>query len=344
MIADFVPGIELARSFYTDVVRPILGDRPHSAALLGEGSEVLGFDTARSTDHNWGPRLQLFVPSPMPELGTELAQRLPATYRGFPTVFPLTHRPDVPAQHWVVVTEYEPWIRALLGFDPRDGVRRSDWLATPTQRFAEYTAGAVYHDGLAVLTSTRAALTWYPDDVWRYVVACQWHRIAQEEAFPGRCAEVGDELGSVVVTSRLVRDLMRLCLLLHRVYPPYSKWFGSAFARLDQQELADDLRAAVTGADWPTRQARLSMAYENVAAQHNEVFGSDVDIHVRPYFGRPFQVLEADRFARAVWPGGELIGAIDQYVDSTDALGEETLRRRAARYVVGQHGDIHSGR
>jgi hypothetical protein len=69
--------------------------------------------------------------------------------------------------------------------------------------------------------------------VWRWLLASQWRRIAQEEAFVGRAAEVGDDLGSRVVTARLVRDLMRLCLLLERAYAPYSKWLGSAFARLD---------------------------------------------------------------------------------------------------------------
>lgn len=34
----------------------------YSAALIGEGSGVLGFDTERSTDHDWGPRILLFVP------------------------------------------------------------------------------------------------------------------------------------------------------------------------------------------------------------------------------------------------------------------------------------------
>jgi hypothetical protein len=39
----------------------------------------------------------------------------------------------------------------------------------------------------------RGRLAWYPDDVWRHVLACQWKRISQEEAFVGRCGEVGDD-------------------------------------------------------------------------------------------------------------------------------------------------------
>jgi hypothetical protein len=47
----------------------------------------------------------------------------------------------------------------------------------------------------------------------------------------GRCAEVGDELGSRVVAARLVREVMHLAFLLEQQYLPYSKWLGTAFAR-----------------------------------------------------------------------------------------------------------------
>jgi hypothetical protein len=58
------------------------------------------------------------------------------------------------------------------------------------------------------------SLRWYPDDVWRWLLAGQWARIGQEEAFVGRTAEAGYELGSRVVAARIVRDLVRLCVLL----------------------------------------------------------------------------------------------------------------------------------
>lgn len=124
----------------------------------------------------------------------------------------------------------------------------ADWLATPTQTLLEVVAGAVFHDDFG-LADVRSALAWYPDDVWRYVLACQWSRIAEEEAFVGRTAEVGDALGSSVVAARLVRDLMRLCLLMHRRYPPYSKWLGSAFASLPCASELTPLFARALGGD-----------------------------------------------------------------------------------------------
>jgi hypothetical protein len=56
----FTPGLELGNVLYETSVKPILAHHfagpPYSAALIGRGSEVLGFDTPQSMDHNWGPR------------------------------------------------------------------------------------------------------------------------------------------------------------------------------------------------------------------------------------------------------------------------------------------------
>jgi hypothetical protein len=221
----FVPGLQLSCAFYTEAVRPLLADTRHSAARIGTGSEVLGFDTPRSADHEWGPRLEVFL-SPadagrIAELDQRLAERLPRTFHGWSTHFEIVEGDNVgtmaptdgPVRHRVGIATVGEWCHERLGIDPRAGLGPVDWLALPAQAIAEVTAGAVFHDGLGELEPLRAALAWYPPDVWRYVLACQWRRVAQEEAFVGRTGEVGDELASAVVTARLVRDLVRLALL-----------------------------------------------------------------------------------------------------------------------------------
>ena len=342
----FIRGLELSRLFYTEAVRPLLGDLPHTAARVGPGSDVLGYDSARSTDHDWGPRLDLFLtPDDVARHGTDLAQRLsdhlPKRFRGWSTHFvaavddgPVRVRADTdgPVAHMVRIGDISSWCDAELGFDPRAGVTLLDWLATPWQRFAEVTGGAVFHDGLG-LGAVRAALAWYPHDVWRHVLAAQWTRISQEEAFVARTAEAGDDFGSRLVAARMCREAARLCLLLARRWPPYQKWLGVAVAGLP---VAAHLAGALRASDIGAREAALCAAYEQIGAAQNALgLAAAVPATRRPYHSRPYAVIGADRFAAALVQAVEdplvralpPVGGVDQVVDSTDVLVRPALCR-----------------
>ena len=351
----FIPGLDLARDFYHGVVAPLLGREfprlRYAAALLGPGSEVAGLDSERSTDHDWGPRLQLLLSGDdaagtgedtagtgkdaagqAGRVTTVLADRLPESFRGYPVRFPLTREPDGVPRPRVAAAPLGDWLTGLLGFDPRPGVTLLDWVATPWQRLAEFTGGEVFTDVPGELTGARRNVAWYPADLWCYVLASQWQRIGQEGAFPGRCAEAGDELGSRVVTTRLARDLMRLCLLMHRRYPPYGKWLGTAFARLPgTADLAAALGAALAADRYPDRERHLGAAYTAAARQHNALgLTPPLDPRTRGYYGRPYQVIGAPRFAAALRAAVRdprlrrlpLTGSTDQFTDSTDATGD----------------------
>lgn len=59
MTPPFLPGVELSRLFYAEAVRPLLdAEFPglvHSAALIGWGSDVLGFDSPQVDRSQLGP-------------------------------------------------------------------------------------------------------------------------------------------------------------------------------------------------------------------------------------------------------------------------------------------------
>ena len=334
----FVPGRELARAFYAEVIEPLVYGVSHSAALLGWGSDVVGFDTERSTDHGWGPRLQLFVgPDAVDDVRSRIERDLPDEFRGRPTRFGWD---DVPVSDHVTVTTLGAWLVRQLGFDPRDQMTTVDWLTTPQQLLLEVTGGLVFHDGLGEVESVRAALAWFPDDVWRWLVGCQWWRIDQEEPFVGRTAEVGDELGSRIVAARLVRDSMRLAFLLERRYAPYTKWLGSAFARLESAgDVGPHLARMLEARDFAEREDGWVSAVEALAVRHNELGLTDaLDPTVRPFHNRPFRVLDAGRFASATIETVDdsflralpRIGSIDQVVDSTDVSSHGDVARRFA--------------
>ena len=86
----------------------------------------------------------------------------------------------------------------------------------------------------------------------------------------GRAGAAGDELGSALIGSRLVCDLMRLAFPMERQYAPYSKGFGTAFTRLAcGAELTPVLRNVGRAQVWQDREAALMTAYERLAMMHN---------------------------------------------------------------------------
>jgi Domain of unknown function (DUF4037) len=165
---------------------------------------------------------------------------------------------------------------------------------------------------------------------WRAIWPATW------PAGPGNSGD-----SSVIVTARLVRDLIRLCLLMRRRYPPYSKWLGTAFARLPgTAALGASLAAAISAGTFRIREQHLGQAYEAVAAWHNELgFTAPLDTRLRGFYERPYQVIGADRFTAALREAITdpqlrqlpLTGAIDQFMDSTDALGRLGFMRACAR-------------
>ncbi|WBQ02604.1 DUF4037 domain-containing protein [Kribbella sp. CA-293567] len=331
----FVPATTLSHGFHDEVIRPLLPEIPYAAALVGWGSDVLGYDTERSTDHDWGPRLHVFVDAHEVDRVTELIEpALPKQYKGHPVQY---GSDTVTPVHRITVTTVDGWLEEHLGVHNGRHLSLEDWLVTPQQKLLGVVAGAVYADD-GRLQVVRDALRWYPDDPWLWMLACQWSRVAQEEPFVQRTSEVGDELGSRIVAARLVRDLMRLALLMERAYAPYTKWLGTAFARLGHPDGLDrDLDQALAAHALPQREHALTTAYEKVARRHNALaLTAPVDPSPRPFHDRPALILDAGRFEQACLDRVSdqrlkdlgLIGTIDQFADNTDVLSNPAAYRR----------------
>jgi len=360
-------GIELSRRFYLEVVRPWLDAAapglPHSAALTGYGSELLGFDDETSRDHNWGPRVQLFV---SPLVFSEHARRLIGSFlEGAPQEFlgePIGYRarPNLPteedfraadARHGVEILTLETHLRAMLGISSTRDITTLQWLGFAEQHLKAFTAGAVFHDDADLLSEARRALAYFPHDIWLFKIAGQWRRIAEEQAFVGRTGQVGDELGSRVVAARLVRDVMRLAFLLERQYAPYAKWFGSAFARLPLAAgLMPLLEQALTAGHWQDRGKALASAYLVLARrQLAEGIGGSFDPVIGPYHDRPFATINVDDIIAATIGAIEsaevralpAIGSLDQVTDSTPVTVDPAGSHRMMRALLGPGDGRH---
>jgi hypothetical protein len=348
-MADFINGLTLNQLFYEEVVAPILkshfSDLQYSAALIGWGSDVLGYDDAQSTDHNWGPRFQLFLDKQDEEKYHEsiiavFNEQLPSEFRSYPTAFPIVVN-DVEGsiKHNIDVETIRDYFGRYLGCDPYGEIQVTDWLTFPEHKLLAVTSGKIFHDGLGELETIRRKFRYYPRDVWIYMLAAQWEKIFEEQVFVGRCGYVGDELGSMVIAARQVRDLMKLCFLMERKYAPYSKWFGTAFGRLDcAGELGPIFRQVLHAEDWRARQESLARAYEIVARMHNAlqvtipVKESTALYHGRPYLvvgdGRQIEELMKALTSAEVRNIKYLVGSLNQFVDANDQLNNLSLCKK----------------
>lgn len=292
-MGQMTDGIGLAHDYYDDLVAPVLLARhpglPHAAGRLGSGSDVLGLDDETSRDHDWGLRLTLLVEADAVD-GVErlLEQQLPPTYRGLPVRFALARDPMVRVR--VEVTTAEEFVGSHLGLDASGPLTGPDWLCLTGQALLEVTAGQVFRDDLGVLTGLRQKLAWYPDDVWRYVLAADWTRLGEDLPLLGRAGQRGDDLGSRVIGARLVDIAMHLAFLLCRRWPPYPKWRGTLFTRLPLAgELLPPLTAVLALQDWSDRQEAMARALAVLArAQRAAGLPCVADAPTEPFFDRPF--------------------------------------------------------
>jgi hypothetical protein len=337
METKFIPGMELCREYYWEVVRPILDEKfpdiKHAAALVGDGSEVLGLDTTLSMDHDWIPRVMLFLveseyPSLSEALGRAVRTGLPDSFRGF-SLDPKGKHGDT---RGIEILTPRRFLTEYLGFDIRKEMESADWLTFPEQKLCGITKGAIYWDGID-LEAVRHRFAYYPRDIWLYLLAAGWNRIGQEEHLMGRAGGMGDEIGSAIIAARLVRDVMRLCFLMEKRYAPYAKWFGTAFGQLTvARDLSPMLKKVLLANDWPERERQLASVYEFIAVRHNNLgITEPLDAKAAKFYERPFIVIGGGRFAEAICEKisdpamkqvieKKLIGGIDQISDNTDIL------------------------
>jgi hypothetical protein len=344
----FIPGLQLSELYYQEAVKPLL-DRflpgiAHSAALIGYGSDVIGFDTEQSTDHMWGPRLVLFLPEDgfdeqRQRVDAVLRSELPVTFRGYSTHFGSPDEIGVrlmksieagPVDHLVEIVTLRAYIQSYLGIDPAAEVGLLDWLSFSEHQLLAITSGKVFHDEMG-LNDLRSKFAYYPHDLWLYLLAAQWGKISQEEPFVARTGDVGDELGSQVIAGRLVRALMQLCFLMERRYAPYSKWFGTAFSRLPiAVELGPLLRRVLLAVDWREREGYLVQAYQLVAREYNKLgITQPMPEQATWFHDRPYLVIQAGEIASCIQDSIQdeqvrtlppFRGSVNQLIELTDVV------------------------
>lgn len=311
---QFTPGLELNRKFYHDVIKELIENAfpelCYTAALIGYGSDVLGYDNQTSMDHNWGPRMQIFLTEADyhqygDRIDEVLTWNLPPSFQGFPTNFTdpryddtqsMIPTTDHPIRHLIEIATVERYIKRRLPIENLSVITLAEWGRFTDQKLLELTAGEVFHDRLNSLTSLRERLQFYPRDIWLLRLAALWEGISQQEAFIGRCRECGDILNLKLLTARITTLLMKICFYIEQTYIPYSKWFGRGFQALScYDDLHEPIVNMLSDNNPETMELKLSQLYEQIVGlSNNNPELPRLENRIRNYFGRPYKVIFAE--------------------------------------------------
>ena len=237
-------GLELSRRYFDEVAGPLYRTaaprdfESMAFGLAGPGSECLGFDDEVSRDHDWGPRVCIWVPEALYRECGEPLQRLYAsldgTFRGYGPVSRLETR--FPRDGVISIPRF---FRAYLGTERLPETIR-DWLLLPEEALSMCTNGAVFLDGPGEFsTFRRGLLAYYPRDLWFRKIASRCKSISRDGQYNlGRALRRGDRLAAYHHTAEFAYGAAVLSYLLHRTYRPFGKWVFRGLQGLGERAAA----------------------------------------------------------------------------------------------------------
>jgi hypothetical protein len=136
----------------------------------------------------------------------------------------------------------------------------------------------------------------------------------------------------------LIDDAIKLAFLQERRYAPYAKWLGTAFSRLaSAAQLGPAFEQIRYAHSWQAREAGLVTVMLRLGERHNTLgLTEPIEPVIREFHNRPFRVIFAERYSRALRDSiadphvralPVDIGSTDQFLATTDASGNQSLRK-----------------
>ncbi|MGD8782672.1 MAG: DUF4037 domain-containing protein [Ignavibacteria bacterium] len=366
-------GLQLARQLYFECIQQIIAERlpelkdRYSAGLIGYGSDVLANDDELSREHEWGPRLHIFINKDLhrkyaAKMNNAFNEFLPTSFKGFPTRFKYT---DVGAVmtteqegfHHIVITTPERFLELTIGFDSVPKID-FDWLLISEQRLLEFTRGEIFADFTGEISRLRENLKYFPDDVWKYKLAFLLESIPWEDDLISLCGYRGDHLSMHINLGKTIERIMKLCFLLNKKYCPLSpKWLHCEFKKLP--ELADDIESYLYKAfeerDYASKIENVNKVYDIIVKYMSSKglcnFYTAESRHFKSNVKYNFQISAKEILHKIKGnlknitinqPVNSIpIGAVDQWINNEDFLlsAEHLTSAKNIYFAKGKHRD-----
>ncbi len=207
-------GLELGRELAHQVAQDIelnLPDLvPHIClALVGTGSECLGFDDSISEDHDFTKRCQLFLPT---DTYSAHKDRLQTYFKNY-------------TYGTVQIESISDFYRRYTLY-PEGPQCDKEFRRIPQDLLCTATNGEVFLDNFGSFTHIRQRLlAYYPEDIRLRKIAYELNQLAQSGQYNlPRMLQRGDTIAASLALHQFVHHYMLLVHLLNKSYAPFYKW------------------------------------------------------------------------------------------------------------------------
>lgn len=231
-------GLELSRRYYEEICRPAIEGSfakfmgKMAFGLAGDGSECYGFDDEISRDHDFGPRIMVWLtPEDFDEFGEKLRNfilNLPRNFLGYNGVN--TSRYGEGREGVFTIPGF---YKRFLGIDhPPSTVR--EWRLLPESNLSIATNGEIFSDPVGEFTKFRKALLeGYPEDLRLKMMAARCMKMAQSGQYNyARNFKRGEFVAVQMAVSEFIDSTISLIYLMNNRYKPFYKWMHRGLREL----------------------------------------------------------------------------------------------------------------
>ncbi len=251
-------GLELSRRYYEEICRPavreVLPDQIEKMAfgLAGDGSECYGFDDEISRDHDFGPRIMIWlVPSDYMEFGTELQKiltKMPKNFMGFDGINTSQYGKGREG-----VFTINGFFKKFTGLDFPPSTT-GEWRLIPEVNLSLATNGEVFSDPPGQFTEYRnILLAGYPEDLRLKMMAARCMKIAQSGQYNyARSIRRKEYVAARMSLAEFTDSCASMIYLMNKRYKPFYKWMHRGLKDLPVlgQKIYDLLEIISTSAQY----------------------------------------------------------------------------------------------
>ncbi len=231
-------GMELSLKYYQEICRPELekqfpGQIDRIAfGLVGDGSECYGYDDEISQDHDFGPRILIWLTeedyAAFGEALSDAVSRLPNNFLGYNGVNTSQY-----GEGREGVFTIPAFYARFIGFR-RPPETIGEWRLIPEVNLSIATNGEVFSDVLGEFTKFRNALkAGYPEDLRLKKMAARCMKMAQSGQYNyQRSIRRSEFVAASMAAAEFTDAACSMIYLMNKRFKPFYKWMHRGLKEL----------------------------------------------------------------------------------------------------------------